>query len=283
MHLNNPTADIHIPDGASIEEALRRTTCLGIGAHQDDLEVFAFHGIQNCYDNQDAWFAGVTITSGSGSSRTGPYSKYTDEQMRDARRQEQRTAADLGQYSIQLQLDYSSAAIKDNESKRVVDDIERVLRATRPDTIYLHNPADKHDTHVAALARCIEALRRLPKDERPERALGCEVWRDLDWLPDDEKVCLDVSGQEELARTLLKVFDSQISGGKRYDLATLGRRKANATFYESHAEDHAESVILAIDLSPLVESDQLSLETFVQEKLQMLQEDISKRIAKYCI
>jgi hypothetical protein len=56
--------------------------------------------------------------------------------------------------------------------------------------------------------------------------LGCEVWRDLDWLLDSDKVALDSSAKPELAAALLKVFDSQISGGKRYDLATLGRRAA---------------------------------------------------------
>ncbi|MFP4541109.1 MAG: hypothetical protein ACLFR7_05730, partial [Opitutales bacterium] len=79
----------------------------------------------------------------------------------------------------------------------------------------------------------------LPPEERPERVLGCEVWRGLDWMPDDEKVPLDVSGNLELAQQLNGVFDSQIVGGKRYDLATIGRRRANATFLESHHADAA--------------------------------------------
>ena len=29
------------------------------------------------------------------------------------------------------------------------------------------------------------------------------------------------------------MFDSQITGGKRYDLAVLGRRVANATFFDA--------------------------------------------------
>ncbi len=59
---------------------------------------------------------------------------------------------------------------------------------------------------------------------------GCEVWRDLDWLNDDEKVLLDCSQHQNIARALSSVFDSQIIGGKRYDLAVEGRRAANATF-----------------------------------------------------
>ena len=50
---------------------------------------------------------------------------------------------------------------------------------------------------------------------------------------------MDVSGRDNLAAAMNGVFDSQIAGGKRYDLATIGRRAANATFFESHATDQA--------------------------------------------
>jgi len=39
---------------------------------------------------------------------------------------------------------------------------------------------------------------------------------------------------ENLQFALLGVFESQIAGGKRYDLALMGRRRANATYFESH-------------------------------------------------
>ena len=49
MNLHRATADLFIPDDSSPEEALRRITHLGIGAHQDDLEFMAFHGILECF------------------------------------------------------------------------------------------------------------------------------------------------------------------------------------------------------------------------------------------
>ena len=58
-----------------------------------------------------------------------------------------------------------------------------------------------------------------------------------------------------LAAALLGVFDSQIAGGKRYDLATLARRRANATFLESHATDAFEAATYAIDLTPMIQDD----------------------------
>ena len=53
-------------------------------------------------------------------------------------------------------------------------------------------------------------------------------------------------------RCLSAVFDSQIVGGKRYDLAAEGRRLANATFSASHACDTYSALNYAMDLTPLM-------------------------------
>ena len=140
----------------------------------------------------------------------------------------------------------------------MVDDLVEILRATRPDVVYTHNLADKHDTHVAVALRTIAAIRRLPAAERPSRLYGCEVWRDLDWMPDEEKVAFDLSAHESLQAALIGVFDSQICGGKRYDLATQGRRRAHATYAASHGTDAATSLSYAMDLTPLVADPSLS-------------------------
>ena len=96
ISFSNPSADLFIPDNAEPSQALGRTTHLGIGAHQDDLEVTALHGILACYQSDERWFGGVTVTNGSGSSRTNHYSDYTDEQMCAVRAEEQRKAAVVG-------------------------------------------------------------------------------------------------------------------------------------------------------------------------------------------
>ena len=36
--------------------------------------------------------------------------------------------------------------------------------------------------HVGVTLKLIEAIRALPKAARPRQVLGCEVWRDLDWM-----------------------------------------------------------------------------------------------------
>lgn len=262
MKLHRPNADLYIPDNTAPEAALKRTTHMGIGAHQDDLEFFAAHGILECYGHQDRWFTGVTVTDGAGSSRTGIYEKLTDAEMVDVRRGEQRKAAFIGDYAAMAQLDYPSSIIKNAAETGPVNDLAALLEAAQPQVLYLHNPADKHPTHVAVLARCIAAVRKLHKEKRPQKIYGCEIWRDLDWLPDSQKVILPMGGQTNLQAALNGVFDSQITGGKRYDLAVMGRRLAHATFFESHASDKQAGLTYAIDLSPLAADDTLSLEAF---------------------
>jgi LmbE family N-acetylglucosaminyl deacetylase len=280
MKFKNSAADIFVPDGNDFSKALERTTHLSIAAHQDDTEVFAYHGIAECFGRKDRWFTSVVVTNGSGSARTGIYKDYTDEEMMLVRRQEQRKAAYVGEYSAQIQLDYPSSAIKNPNDKDVIADIVLLLSSASPSTVYLHNPADKHETHVAVFLRSIEAIRALPKEKRPKRAFGCEVWRDLDWLMDSDKSVLPVSRYENIAASLIGIFDSQISGGKRYDLATAGRRLANATYYASHKVDEEKALAYAIDLSPLLLDDSLSVENFIGAYIDRFKDDVISKIKK---
>ena len=278
MKLHNPTADVFIPDGQPPDAALARITHLGIGAHQDDLEFMAFHGIDACFHSDADWFGGVTCTNGSGSAHIGAYEKFTDEEMMAARRDEQRQAAILGRYAAMLQLDYPSKIVKDPADPRLRDDLAAILAAARPRVVYTHNPADKHDTHIAVVVPVIQAIRTLPRELRPEAVHGCEVWRNLDWLPDAEKIVHDVSGHDNLAAALNGVFDSQIAGGKRYDLAVLGRRRANATFFESHGVDHSDALAFAIDLTPLANDDTLDVVEYVTGFIDRFRTDVTAKL-----
>jgi LmbE family N-acetylglucosaminyl deacetylase len=215
MQLHKKTADVFIPDASEPVQALSRTTHLCIAAHQDDIEIMAYHGIALCFGSQAKWFTGVVVTNGAGSPRNGIYGSYTDEEMQKVRLIEQRKAAYVGDYAAQLQLGFSSGEVKNPKETAVVEDLQQIVRATRPEVVYLHNPADKHDTHVAVTLRSIAALRAVRDEFRPKKVYGCEVWRDLDWLADDDKQILPVSARPNLAAALVSVFDSQVSGGKR--------------------------------------------------------------------
>jgi LmbE family N-acetylglucosaminyl deacetylase len=282
MKLSHPRADLYVPSGEDASAALDRVTHLCIAAHQDDIEILAYDAICDCLDDpQHKAFAGVVVTDGAGSPRTGAYAQFTDEQMKDIRRQEQRDAARLGGYAIQLQLSHPSADVKKSPSPAFAADMAALFARCTPEVVYLHNPADKHDTHVAVFLRTLEALRTLPADQRPKRVLGGEVWRDLDWLVDTDKVALDSGRRPDLALALLQVFDSQITGGKRYDLAAAGRRLAHATFHTSHATDLHQGITWAMDLTPLVKDPSLDIATYTLGYLDRLRTDVASRLARF--
>lgn len=282
MKLSHPQADIFVPEaGLSPEAALARTTHLAVVAHQDDIEIMAYHGIAECFGRTDKWFSGVVVTDGAGSPRTGLYADYTDADMLDVRRREQRKAAYVGEYSIQLQLAHPSAIVKQPGNAAVQADLTAIFAAANAEVIYLHQPADKHDTHIAVLAQCLQALRALPPGQRPQRVLGCEVWRDLDWMIDADKQVLDVGAYPNVAASVVGVFDSQISGGKRYDLATAGRRLAHATYHTSHATDKFAGITWAIDLTPLVNDPSLSLADFTVAFIDRFKQDVVARVTRF--
>jgi LmbE family N-acetylglucosaminyl deacetylase len=280
MKLHEAQADIFVPDGTPLPAALTRTTHLCVGAHQDDQEFMAYHGIAACFGRADRWFTGVIATDGGGSARVGPYGEYSDADMIATRRREQRKAACVGEYACQIQLNYPSRKVKDPAAREVVSDLQLIFETARPEVVYLHNPADKHDTHVATVLRALTALRRLPAAWRPRKVYGCEIWRSLDWLCDEDKVVLPVDGHPNLAAALSGVFDSQIVGGKRYDAAVMGRRMANATFFESHAADKHQALSWAMDLTPLLADAALTPQALTQALMARFQNDVAARIQK---
>ena len=280
MNLHLATAEIFVPDGLDVPAALARTTQMTFAAHQDDIEIMSAAPILECFQQPDRWFTGVVLTDGRGSPRDDLYKDYSDEAMRLVRFKEQKKAAVVGEYAAQVLLDHPSQAIKDGANRQPVEDIAALLHAARPEFVYTHNLADKHDTHVATALKVIAAIRSLPAEERPRQLYGCEVWRDLDWMVDADKVGMDLSRHENLQAALLGVFDSQIAGGKRYDLASLGRRRANATYFASHGVDQSLGLSYAMDLSPLIADPLLDPAAFVQSYIQRFAAEVADRLRR---
>ncbi len=277
----NEKAVLYVPDGAQTEEAVARTTHLAISAHQDDIEFMAYAPISECFGKKDAWFGAVVVTDGAGSPRSGLYADYTDEDMKQIRIVEQKKAAFVGEYGFQALLGHPSKEVKDKKNTDIVDELTAILKAARPRFVYMHNFADKHDTHVATASKVLAALRRLDRDELPEKVFGCEVWRDLDWLPDAEKVFLDCGAHPNIARCLSGVFDSQIVGGKRYEIAAEGRRLANATFSASHACDTYSALNYAMDLTPLVLDKTMSVTEYVTGYIRRFEGEVTEKIKQF--
>ena len=172
MRFHQPTADLFVPDGTPPGQALARTTHLCIAAHQDDIEIMAYHGIADCFGRRDRGFTGVVVTNGAGSPRSGIYGDYTDDEMQKVRLIEQRKAAYVGEYACQIQLAFPSSAVKNPKETAVVADLKQILLAARPEMVYLHNLADKHDTHIGVAMRSIAALRAVRGEFTPKKVSG---------------------------------------------------------------------------------------------------------------
>ncbi|MGQ9617703.1 MAG: PIG-L deacetylase family protein [Candidatus Aminicenantia bacterium] len=280
IKLKNKGSEIFIPDALSLKEGIERTTHLGISAHADDLEILGYHGILECFGKRDKWFFGIVVTDGAGSPRVGRYERFTDEEMKEIRKKEQKKACVIGEYGGVAFLNYPSSHLKEASNRDVIEDIKEIVSIAKPEIVYTHNLADKHDTHLAVALKTILALRELPPDKKPKKLYGCEVWRSLDWMVDKDKVVLDVSGFPHLESALLGVFDSQIGGGKRYDLATVGRRRANATYLSTHEVDVSESVIYAMEMTPLILDKNLDLKELVSSFVERFKEDLIRKIEK---
>ena len=281
MQLIKQQAQLFIPDNSEEKPALARTTALCIAAHQDDIEIMAFGPIAECFGSDDRWFTGAVVTDGAGSPRSGIYEKFTDEEMKTVRAREQKTAASIGEYSALFLLAYSSSEVKDPKNEILVNELKSIIEQCRPDIIYTHNLADKHDTHVAVALRVINAVRLLPEGSRPRKIFSLEVWRGLDWLCDGDKAVFDTSSHKNLAASLLGVYDSQIEGGKRYDLAAMGRRTSNATFFASHDVDESDSITYGLDITGLVREENLSPEAFISRYIDQFKAEVTARIERY--
>ncbi len=279
MNFSQPQANFYAPQGQDPSNALASTTHLGIGAHADDLEILAFPGIATCFQDPKKHFSGVVVTDGAGAPRTGRFSSTPDTELISLRQKEQRAAADLGKYASVLQLAHPSTAVRQANRTPVVAELRQILEIARPEVLYLHNPADRHETHLGVLLACLEALRGLPAPALPKEVYGCEVWGDLDWVPSSHLVRLPCPAPETLGPSLLRCFQSQVEGGKRYDRAAIGRRHAHATFGNPTQPDSAEEVVFALDLRPLLET-KVTLTEFLAPTLDLFREQTLARLEK---
>lgn len=274
-----PDAEIFVPDGRAEDEALGRITHLCIGAHPDDAELMAYRGIRAGQGRDGPRFGAVTCTDGAGAARTDDDETIADaDALRRTRRDEQRAAARRGRYSAAIQLGHASDAVRADVTPELVQDLARILDATRPRVVYTHSPTDIHPTHVGVCVAAIEAIRTLPQAARPAEVLGCEVWGSLDWLSQPALKVLDLGDDAASWSALIQVFVSQ-TRLRPYHEGALGRSRANAVFRDADAAGGNERHWLAMDLTPLAQDDSLGLEDLVRERIAGFESAALGRIA----
>ena len=228
-----------------------RTTHLPWPPTQDDIEIMAYHGILECFESADRGFLGGHRHRRGREPADGIYANTPTTRCRRSagRAEEGRRGGRVLRVAL---LDYPSPAVKDPRRKWWRTSRHPRRRQPSESSIPTTSPTSTTPTWRSAL-RAMRPSGSCRGGRGPEAVYGCEVWRDLDWLPSRDKVAFDVGDRENLAAALVGVFDSQITGGKRYDLATPGRRRAHATYHESHGRDVATGLTFAMDLTPLIQ------------------------------
>lgn len=275
MNYSLPESQIYFDEGQfkDLQESLQKSTHLGVGAHPDDLEVMAHHGIIECLNSETKHFFGVTCTTGSGSHKSGPFADMSDEEFVGQRVSEQMKSAKLGKMAGCLLLGFESAEIKSSLNQKMVDQLSEILEFGQPEIIYTHNPFDKHKTHVGVTLHLVKALQKI--NFKPKHFFGCEVWRGLDWVEDGQKKILEIK-DSELVKSLVGCHHSQLVD-KDYGEATIGRMKSNATFFDSSKGDDVKLQLFAIDLLPLLNG--LDIQTFTNQYLDGFSRDVRKNLA----
>lgn len=283
MKFNRSDAEFFVPDGASQEEAMQRASILAIGAHPDDIEILAIPGILDGIRAGGNQLFGVVATNGGGSLRTGEYASLSYLDMREIRVREQKQAAVIGRYAGVVLLNYESSEMKDACNRHPDEDMRAVITGVRPETVYLHNPFDRHDTHVAVCLRSIAAFRAVAAATgwMPKKMYGCEVWRGLDWLVHCDRTALPVHDPGHLADQLIKVYHSQMIHENHYDLAARSRRIANATYQESHSLGSEHEMAFAVDLLPLLEDPAIPVAVFVRHTIDRFRADAVSRLERF--
>lgn len=224
-----------------------------IAAHKDDGEMIGIKAIDDSF-KKDESLVMIILTNGSGCPRIGEYASISDEDMVEIRTAEQKRAAEIGRYNTLYLLDYSSKLVQEKDKKIKQEIVEILNRYPNVENIYIHNPFDRHKTHVATCEISVQAIKEVYSHGRLpnlKKVLGVEIWRCLDWLPDNFKVVIDTSGSEFLSQNIMSVFVSQ-NLAKKYDEAIIARRLANATFNSSHESNAYTSLTYAIDLIGVV-------------------------------
>lgn len=281
MDFINSGADIHVPDGVNPEAALKRTTYMSIGAHQDDCEIMAYNAIAQCYNSETDWFTAVVLTDGGGSPRSGKYANYTNEQIHIKRSSEQRDAADIGQYAAVIQLAYSSEEVRTSKCDIVEEELIGIFRKACPKYMFIHSPFDRHETHFGACIRTLNALRKLPKEYHPQKVYGMEVWRSLDWLSESDRTMFDTSRYPEIEKGVITAFESQCTPLKRFDLAAIGRRLGNATFQAPRDNNTMRSCNIGLDLTPLIQKPDLCIQEFALAFIDRFYNEVVDMFNKY--
>jgi hypothetical protein len=152
----------------------------------------------------------------------------TDDAMRTIRQREQEKAAVVGEYAAVVMLDRTSADVQGPGHVALVQELTDLLRAARPEVVYTHSPRTGIRRTYRWSSPPWPPAARCPPASAPRESSAARCGATSSGSPQRTRSRSDVSGRDSMGAALMGVFESQIVGGKRYDLAVPARRLAHA-------------------------------------------------------
>lgn len=303
LTFNKPEAAFYTPKNAA-----QKATVAVIGAHFDDVPIGAFGGVldtgsvtaEGFKRNEDQGLLAIITSDCRGSANRGRFANVTKDEMRLLRREEQKQEADLGEYAGVAMLDYSSAELKggkDEDILKAAGDIKKLLLESQPETVYLHAPFDRHETHLSSTLPALIALEQLRNEGKyvPKKVLGYEVWGNHDFVgkvidPEIQKrngieglfVQRSLTHAEmDFQSKMIGCHVTQTEGSKDYVEATIGRQIANETFGEPRESNDIRGQLNMVDLMPIVRGE-MTVTDYVSRFTRAFDEQKANFAAKYC-
>ena len=252
-----PAAEVSVPDGSSLDDAAGphhrprhrrppgRPRVHGPGRHRAPASTIPLGGSR-------AWPA----PTGPGSARSGPYAEL----HRRARWSPSagpssgprpRSAATAPSSSSAIPARRSGARATTSWSASWSRSWTPADRSTSTPTTWPTSTTPMWPRRRPPSRRCA----RLPLDQRPWKVVGIEGWRSLDWLGDDEKVLLDVTGLDELAARLAGGVRQPDRGRQALRPGRAGPAPGQRHAAGAPRRRHATELTFAFDLTPLVHND----------------------------
>jgi len=79
---------------------------------------------------------------------------------------------------------------------------------------------------------------------------------------------------------LVRFNEQKKAGGKRYDLATMGRHKSHSTYFVTHGTDTMTGLSLGMDMTVLVNELEIDPAVFVRRFIERFAQDIDDRLKR---
>jgi glucosamine-6-phosphate deaminase len=269
--------ETHLTDLAA---CLAASACISVGAHPDDAEIMAGPMMLQA---TEPWLT-LILTNGAATNNTlnGEYGKYTPEKLTQMRQMEQRQAARFADVPL-IMCKFPTAAITGDmgentllKARMTMRGLFKAMKSLR--IVYGHNPLDEHDTHINTFSEQVLALRSL-SDERLKdiKVWGMEVWGILH-VSKQRLLKIPIENKELLSqwRELIGFYQSQIAGqGRDYSEATIDRACGNAGYQtHPHGANPSPGLLLAADLTDLVQKKSLSINDMTRELMFELKEQV---------